>query len=333
MSTIRDIARKAGVSVSTASLALNGDARVRPVTRDRVLAVAEELEYHPNRAARSLSSGRTYGMQIIDPSAGASFASGFFSRFAHGVHDAGRTQNYTVGFTILDDHDEAVGVLEKLVHERWADGVILLNPTDDETLLDLLAEEDFPHVLVGKSESHEPLSVDNDNVRVAYDATRHLLAAGRDPILLLSGPSRQTFARARTKGFRAALQDAGLGPDRGLFLATGGSGRDAYEGVAELLSGDAAFRSVLALGDVLAIGAMRALREHGLRIPHDVAVMGMNNDELTEYADPPLSSVELNAYRLGLEAGDLLLARVDGTTPADPRRIVPHELVVRESSR
>lgn len=337
MSTIRDIARMAGVAVSTASLALNGDARVRPSTRERVLAAASELEYHPNRVARSLSSGRTYVMQLIDPSAGASFTSGFFSRFAHGVHDVGRELSYTVAFTILDNHAEAEGVLDKLVHERWADGVILLNPTEDGTLLDRLADADFPHVLVGRSATREPLSVDNDNFAVAYDATRHLLAGDHAPVLFLSGPlegpTGHTFAQVRAEGYRAALRNAGIEPDPAMLQATQGSGRDAYVRVSELLTQGLAFRSVMALGDTLAIGAMRALRERGLRVPDDVAVMGMNNDDVTEYADPPLSSVELNAYQLGREAAGLLLAQIDGREPVEPRRIVPHSLAIRESSR
>ncbi len=332
MSTIRDIARKADVSASTASLALNGDTRVRSETRQRVLAAARALNYHPNRAARSLSSGLTYAIQLLNPVVDAALSSGFFTRFSHGVHDVGREHDYTVALTVLDDEREAQGVLSKLVNERWADGIILMNPTENAMLLEQLSHARFPHVLLGRSARHETLSVDNDNIMVAYDAARHLIERARTPILFLSGLAYHTFTQDRAQGYRLALSEAGYGPDEALLHFIEGSPRAARTHVRRLLSQGLRFASVLAVSDGLAVGAMRALRDEGLRIPGDVAVMGMNNDEITEYTDPQLTSVELNAYDLGREAANMLLNRVGGADPKKRRRIVPHRLIIRESS-
>ncbi len=332
MSTIRDIARKAGVSVSTASLALNGDTRVRPQTRARVQAAAQALDYHPSRAARSLSSGRSYALQVLNPVADASLSSGFFTRFVHGVHDYGRLQNYAVALTVLSDEAEAEKVLAKLIYERWADGIIWMNPTDDEELIALLESADFPYVVIGRSPEPHTLTVDNDNVAVAYEATRHLIERGRLPPLLLCGPQRFTFIQDRAHGFETALREVGmtLQPEWIQFIE--GSAEAARYHLARLLADGLEVGGVVAVSDALAVGAMRAIKERGLRIPEEIAVVGMNNDELTEYLDPRLSSVELNAYQLGSEAAAILLERIAGEATAPLRRLVPHQLIVRETS-
>lgn len=332
MSTIRDIARHAGVAVSTASLALNGDARVREETRRRVLAAAEALSYHPMRAARSLSRGMTWSLHLLDPVRSGSLSSGFFARFVRGVHDVARQANYSVALSVLDDEAEAQALAERLVFERWTDGILLVNPSASRDILERLVTSGFPFVVLGRAAVSHVLSVDNDNVRVAFDATTHLLDSGRAPVLFLDGPEHQTFAQDRAEGHRRALEAAGAPLDRRLVRFVGRTADEARKEVAAVLREGLAFESVLAVSDAMAIGAMRALRDRGRRIPDDVAVMGMNNDDLTEYTDPTLSSVELNAYELGRRATGLLLGAIRGEVSAPTRRIVPHETVLRESA-
>lgn len=331
MKTIRDIAQRAQVSVSTASLALNGDARVRPSTRARILEVAERLNYRPMRAARSLSSGKTWTLDVINPATDAALTSSFNTRFLHGVHDTARGAQYAVALRIVDDETEASATVERLIQERATDGVVLMNPSDNEALVQRLAERAFPHVLLGRASRQHVLSVDNDNVAVAADATEHLIARGRAPVLFLSGPERHTFAGDRQRGYREALARHGLGDDA-MSCVTDGSAEAARSRVRALLKGGAPFRSVLAVSDLLAIGAMRAVRDAGRRIPEEVAVMGMNNDDLTDYTDPRLSSVELGAFELGRRASCTLLALLRGEGEATPRSIVPHRLVLRDST-
>ncbi len=332
VSTIRDIARLAGVAVSTASLALNDDPRVRPTTRQAVLEVAEALDYHPMRAARSLSSGRTWSLHVLEPMRNGALSSGFFTRFVSGIHDTARAANYGVALSVLDDETEAEAVAERLIQERGTDGIVLMNPSASPLLVERLLASAFPFVVLGRSPVPSAPSVDNDNVRVAYDATRHLLATGKAPVLLLNGPGHQTFTHDRAEGHRRALRDAGLGAEADLLRFIPGTAEAARLEVRHALDAGLAFRSVLAVSDGMAIGAMRALREGGRRVPDDVAVMGMNNDDVAEFTDPRLSSVELGAFELGCEATDLLLAAVRGEPAGTERRIVPHSLALRESA-
>lgn len=331
MKTIRDIAQHAHVSVSTVSLALRGDVRVRPGTRQRILDVAEQLNYRPMRAARSLSSGKTWTLDVINPATDAGLTSSFNTRFLHGVHDTARGAQYSVALRIVDDEAGALKTVERLILERATDGVVLMNPSDNEALVEHLAESEFPHVLLGRSSRHHVRSVDNDNVAVAADATEHLVTRGRTPILFLSGPERHTFAGDRLRGYREALARHGL-EDTAMTVEGDGTGDSARALVRSLLDGGSPIRSVLALSDLLAIGAMRGVRDTGRRLPEEVAVMGMNNDDLTEYTDPRLSSVELGAFELGRRAAGTLLALLRGDVHAAPRTIVPHRLVPREST-
>ena len=332
MPTIRDIARHAGVAVSTASLALNGDDRVRDATRQRVLDTAKALDYHPSRVARSLSQGKTWSLHLLDPVSSGALSSGFFTRFVRGIHDTARQHNYGVALSILDDESEAQALAERLVQERWTDGIILMNPSASPGIMTTLARDRFPFVVLGRPPLPDIPSVDNDNVRVAFDATRHLLASAPGPVALLNGPEHQTFAQDRARGYLDALREAGSTPSDDLVRHIHGDADAAHREVQALLARGVRFRSVLAVSDALAIGAMRALREASLRVPADVAVLGMNNDDLCEYTDPRLSSVELNAFELGSRATSLLLATVRGDEPERVRCIVPHRLELRESA-
>ena len=331
MKTIRDIAEIARVSVSTASLALRDDPRVRTETRDRILEVARDLDYRPMRAARSLSSGKTWTLDVINPVSDVGLSSSFNSRFLHGVHDTAHQARYSVALRIVENEQGAVDSVARLIQERATDGVISMNPSDNEPLVELLADRGVPHVLLGRLAERMVCSVDNDNIAVAADATEHLIERGHVPILFWSGPGRHTFTMDRLDGYMQSLERHGMA-DGAMTCMSDGTGEAARRHVRELLEDGSPMRAILATSDVLAIGAMRGIRDAGRSIPGDIALMGMNNDDLTEYTDPRLSSVELHAFELGRRAADALLHLIGGTTEHVPRAIVPHAIVAREST-
>ncbi len=327
--TIRDIAREAGVSVSTASLAINGDSRVKPETRERIMQIATSHGFRPSHAARSLSSGKSWSINVINPAVSSALTSGFSTRFLHGVHEVARAYRYTVSLTIIEDENEAVDALDALALERATDGVILMNPSESGCVVEKLRERGLPHTMLGRAPVPDVPSVDNDNVQVGYDAAAHLIEIGRFPIVFVSGPQTHTVTQDRLEGFYGAHRDYGLAPDDAPVVFSGKTAEDAFEDVSRLLAEDRPFRSVLAISDAQAIGAMRAVRSHGRRVPEDVAIMGMNNDDLTAFTDPPMSSVELHAFELGRASVGLLLAQIEGVYEPETRQIVDHELVIR----
>jgi len=332
MATIRDIAREAQVSVSTVSLAMNGDPRVKAETRERIAAIADRLGYRATRAARSLSSGKSWIINVINPVNTSVLTSGFSSSFLHGVHQGARQNGYTVSLTIVESEEEAVEAVDVLAVERASDGVILMNPSESAYLIERLRKHDFAHIVLGRAATEGVPSVDNDTVQVGADAAKYLIEQEFTPIVFLGNPQSHTVTQDRLAGFEQAHTECGLSVDPSLIVHTTGAAEDARSGVKELLDAGAGFGAVLALSDALAIGAMRALREHGLKVPDDVGIMGMNNDDLTAYIDPPLSSVELHAFDLGCKAASLLLTQIESTHSPDIHQTVPHELVIREST-
>jgi len=331
MTTIRDIARRAGVSVSTASLALNGDRRVRAATRERILAAATQLDYHPSRTARSLSQGRTWSIQLLYPG-GSAMSSGFFTRFVRGLHDGANARGTSLTLSVPVDADEARATLLRMMRERWADGVVFMNLDVDDPLPGMAATHGFAHVLVGRAARDDVPTVDNDNRAVAYDVARTLLERGCRNLLLLNGHDGQAFTRERAEGFAAAHRDAGLdlGPQQVVF--TDDRPESAQQAVDDRLRSGAPLDGVVAISDALAVAALQVLRRHGLEVPGRVRVFGMNNDDLGRFASPSLSSVELHAHELGHEAATLLLDQVEGLARDPLRRLVGHQLIERETS-
>ena len=327
MATIRDIAKQAQVSVSTVSLALNGDGRVRPATRERVLEVVRRLDYRPSRSARSLSSGLTYTIHLLDPLGGQALTNGFLSGFARGLHDAASENDYTVAFSIVSGEGEAVKHTETLMSERWTDGLVVLNPSDNSALLDLIAQRGFPYVVIGRDPEGRGPSVDNDNYQVGFDAADHLAKAGRRKLAFIAGARQQTFARDRAQGFLEAVARRGIEGD--VHYNDGSqevAARLAMQAVASGADG------LVAASDPQAVAALRALRKTDKRLPGEVSIIGMNNDALGEYVDPQLTTIDLSAYRLGSEAAALLLARIADPSLAEERKLVPHRVVARESA-
>jgi DNA-binding LacI/PurR family transcriptional regulator len=329
VSTIRDIARAAGVSVSTASLAMNEDRRVRPETRARVLAAAAELDFHPMRAARTLSSGRSWSIHLLHPSFGDTMSSGFFTRFLSGLHDRCRDGGYALAITVSADEREACHAVRRLMAERSSDGVVLMNPTEHDDLLEAVVEARFPHVLLGRSPRPGVTSVDNDNVRAGSDAAAHLIAGGRRTLLLVNGPAYRTFTQDRALGFERACAEAGAA---GMVIHVDGPPEASSAAVRAHLGAGYRLDGIVAVSDPQAVAVMRALQELDLRVPDDVAVIGMNDDDVARFTTPRLSSVDLGAAELGRCAAELLLGVIEGSGAVGEHRTVPHALAIRESS-
>ncbi|HIE48233.1 TPA: LacI family transcriptional regulator [Candidatus Bipolaricaulota bacterium] len=328
--TIRDVAKRAGVAVSTASLALNGKPYVSRETRFKVLQAAEELGYHPHTLAKNLADGRTRNLGLITPiSLEHLFASaGFFSCLIRGMHRAAAEHGYNLSLHIAESEDEAVSRVRAAIRGRSVDGLIITNPTVTCPYLRDLKRHRIPFVFIGRP-SEEATYVDNDNVEVSRIGVRHLIECGHSRIAFLNGPAQFTFCVDRLLGYRAALAEAGLSHDEDLVWSSDLTEGAAYQVVWELAPRHQ-FTALFAGSDVQAVGAIRALQAQGFRVPQDVAVVCVNNTDLTRHFIPSLTAVDLHEYWLGYWAVKRLVQTIDGEKTEHPV-LIPGELVVRES--
>lgn len=335
--TIKDVAKRAGVSPSTVSRVLSGHPRISQETSRKVKAIMEEMGYHPNIMAKSLVSKTTDSICIILPKpAEELFSNLFFMELIRGIVAQASRQGYDVLISSGATEKEELEAVSRLVRGRRVDGVILLYSRKDDAVIDFLEEGGHPFVLIGRSERYEDiLSVDNDNVLAAYDATRHLLSMGHERIGFVSGPPDLVVSRDRLRGYRKAMEDNGLEvrPEwivEGEFLQDSG-----YRAMSFIMNLPNRPTALVVVDDMVSFGVLRGLNELKYRVPEDLALVSFNNILIAELSTPPISSIDIGIYHLGYTASQVLIQSIrhQGEDDAYMNRIViPHRLIVRESS-
>lgn len=332
--TQRQIAEEAGVSRTTVSLVLNDVAGVRisPETRQRILEVARRLNYYPDAAARSLVSGRTQTIGfVLCQSPNRVFTDAFLPEVLRGVGDAMQES----GFRVLLHSVEDVVAPEAyigLVREKQTDGIILSGPRSDDQQLLRLKAEGFPVVLLGQLPGSGIPFVDVDNMKAAKLAVEHLIALGHRRIATITNaPLAYTAARDRLAGYRQALEAANILFSEELVRYGDFREESGYEAMNQLLDLAELPTAVFVASDLVAFGALVAIKERGLKVPADVALVGFDDVQLAHYVDPPLTTVRLPAYELGYRAATLLTQLIDEQPVEEQEILLQTELVVRQS--
>ncbi|WP_241265880.1 LacI family DNA-binding transcriptional regulator, partial [Streptomyces boncukensis] len=310
--TLEAVAAHAGVSRATVSRVVNDGPGVRAEVRERVHRSVTELGYVPNSAARSLVTRRTGAVAVIvaEPESRV-FSDPFFARQLRGIGRELAAHDAQLLLTFLEEAGDGARVSRYLAAGH-VDGVLMFSLHGAEPPLDGAAERAGLPVVYGgrpgwQGAAADPalLYVDTDNRGGARQAVAHLLERGRRRIAVITGPLDQTSAQDRLDGSRDALTAAGLGPPPaadGRFTAEGGE-----RAMAELLDRAPGLDAVFAGSDLMATGALRTLRERGLRVPADVAVVGYDDLEPASWADPPLTTVRQDVERMGRIMAGLLL--------------------------
>jgi LacI family transcriptional regulator len=327
--TIRDVAHAAGVSVGTASKALNGQGRLRAETRERVLREAERLEFRPNDLIKSLLRGRTYTVGMI--------TTDYFGRFnmpvVAGIEDAlGAAEILVFLCNVRDDPDRERKVVASLLAKQ-VDGIIVMGRRTDPRPPLNVGRSGVP-VVYAFSSAPDPdaLCLLPDDAQGARLATDHLLRVGRHRLAHITGPAEREAVRLRREGMTAVLAEHGLPLPTTRVLSGDWTEDWGYEAIGRLLERDRRVDAIFCGSDIIARGVIDGLRERGRRVPDDVAVVGFDNwDILATQTRPPLTTVDMNLHDLGREAARRLLARVDGARESGIVRL-PCSLVVRASS-
>jgi LacI family transcriptional regulator len=335
MATIKDIAKLAGVSVTTVSRALNGYDDVNEETRKKIKQVASELSYSPNAVARSLVSKktRTIGLIISDINrAGAKDA--FAYEVLCGINDRTGDLNYDLLLFSTNPSKQMEKSYTALCKERNVEGAILSGlRLDDPYLQEVIEQNSFPCVLIDIPKTGENVAhITSDSRLGASMAVRHLLENGHRSIAMINGHDQAFVSRERLEGYRDALSQFGLPTDStpvydGKFSEDGGA-----EAMYQILLRHPEVTAVFCASDLMALGAMRSLEKLGRKVPEDISIVGFDDINIASYCSPKLTTVRQDKYELGYQAAQLLIDMLDDRT--DNRKILlSNQLIVRESTR
>jgi LacI family transcriptional regulator len=331
--TSADVATEAGVSRTTVSFVLNGrqDVKIPEETRRRVMSAAERLGYHPHAPARQLAGGRSHIVALVLRQTPEQIAGdAVLAETLRGLAGAARAGGFRVMVEPLAP-DGPDATYASLLRAQHADGLIVSGPRLDDPSLAALVEEDFPIVIQGTFPGLAVASVDVDNVAGSRGAVEHLLSLGHRRIACITNaPIVYTAARERLEGYRQAMAAAGVPAPDELVAEAAFDAPSGHEAMAGLLA-RTTFTAAFVASDVVALGAIGALRDAGMSVPRDVSVVGFDDIPLAGYFDPPLTTVRLPAFELGQAAGRALLDRI-AKRPMLERILLPTELIVRGST-
>jgi LacI family transcriptional regulator len=329
--TLEQIARAAGVSRSTVSRVVNNEPYVRTEVRERVWEVVDEMGYHPNAAARSLASRRSQILGIVIPRAVNNvFVDPFFPALLQGLSDAASERGYHLMLSMLSHPSEEEAFYRRALRSQMLDGLIISSAALDDPLIPRLLKGGFPFVTIGRHPNQPAASyVDVDNMQGARMAVEHLVNQGRRRIATITGPLETMVGVDRLEGYKAALRAAGAPIENELIARGEFTEPSGYAAMQRLLR--AKPDAVFAGSDLMAMGALRALRQARLRTPEDVALIGFEDAQIAASAEPPLTTVRQPVYRLGTTAIDLLLRLVEDEERGPFRAILPTSLVIRAS--
>ncbi len=335
---IKEVAKKAGVSISTVSNVMNEKKPVSPELKARVNEAIEELQYEVNPVGRGLKSNKTNQIGVIVPS----FNQVYFPAVLQGINEAGIKYGYTILVFETNGDVELEKQHVRFLQHSWSDGIILASYANRENISD----RKYIRSLLDNGNRKKKMPVVSleivldpgidavviDNRRAAETAVNHLISLGHRSIAHIAAPLRFQIGHLRLEGFKETMQQAGLAVDEDLIIEGDYSPISGYNAMKKVLKKGKKFTAVFAGNDQMGIGVIRALLDEGYRVPEDVAVIGIDNNFPSTLIVPSLSSVNLPKYDLGYQAMHLLNERMKD--PDRPRCVITleSELVVRKST-
>ncbi len=331
MTTIREVAARAGVSTMTVSRVINKSGYVSPETRGRVEATIAKMGYVPNTLARSLRFKQTKTIALVL----SDITNPFFTTIARGTEDIANRNGFNVIFCNTDESEDKQAEYLTILVQKQEDGVLLVPAASTEEPVAFLRSRGVPVVVLDRSVPEcRNDGVRGDSEQGAYDLVRLLLDLGHRRIAILSGPPEVSTAADRVAGYRRALAEAGLDGDpalilHGIFRQEGG-----HQMTQQALALTPRPTALFAANNFIAIGAYRALQEAGLRVPEEMALVAFDDLPPAFVLEPFLTVASQPAYEMGQRATELLLARLAARTAAEDCQeiVLPVEIIVRRSS-
>lgn len=332
MANIRDIAKRAGVSTATVSRTLSAPASVKPATRARVEAAVSKLDYMPNAVASSLRRRRTENIVVIVPD----IHNPFFSGIVQGIEHVAHRHGHKVLLGESQDNQPRIDKYADMLVRREADGLILLGARLPTSVARAVAASEPPRMpIVTACEYVVGLQAPNvriDNVAAAAAATEHLLKLGHRKIATITGPYSNPIVKDRVTGFRQQMRRASVAVTAAYVVRGDFSLESGYHAMQGLLALEEVPTAVFCANDEMAMGAIRAAKESGRRVPQDLSVVGFDDIRFAEYVDPPLTTIRQPQREIGETAMRLILDVFEKRS--GPSTVVlPHSLIIRGSTQ
>ena len=326
---MRDVAERAGVSVTSVSHVINETRPVSDELRRRVLAAMDDLDYQPNRLARSLRRGQTHTIGMIIPDS----ANPFFAEMARGVEDTSFESGYNVILCNSDGDLNKERLYTNVLIEKRVDGILFIAAgLSTNGVLDLQAQK-TPLVVVDRDLPDASVdSVLTDNAQGGWLATRHLIDLGHRRIACITGPSDVTPSAERVIGYRQALAEGDIPIDEALIVRGDFQYESAYRASIRLLQTEDPPTAIFACNDLMAVAVMSAALEQEWQVPADLSVVGYDDVRLAAFANPPLTTIAQPKYEMGVVAATMLLERIRAPQAPAQRRVFESSLVTRKST-
>ncbi|WP_373100210.1 MULTISPECIES: HTH-type transcriptional repressor PurR [Pasteurellaceae] len=329
MATIKDVAKTAGVSTTTVSHVINKTRFVAPETEKLVLQAIQELNYSPSAVARSLKVNTTKSIGMIVTTSEAPY----FAEIIHAVEEHCYRQGYSLFLCNTQNNPEKIKNHLEMLAKKRVDGLLVMCSEYAQDSLDLLSNlTDLPMVVMdwGPSNPHTDIIQDN-SFDGGYIATKYLIDNGHRKIGIIAGELVKTTARTRYEGFVKAMREAGLAINPDWVMEGFFEPEDGYECMNKILAQERLPTAVFCCNDVMALGAISAIGEKGLRVPDDISIIGYDNIHASRFYAPPLTTIHQSKSRLGAQAVNLLFRRIsDKSERHDIIELYP-ELVIRKS--
>jgi LacI family transcriptional regulator len=327
---IVDVAARAGVAPATVSRVLNNSSKVTPKTKEKVMKIINELGYHPNAAAKNLRSQKTMTIGVIVPD----ISNSYFSEIIKGIENIAYSKKYKVIICDTENNEEKELEFLNLLTTRTMDGVIMVAPMLSTEVIYTIANQGYSIGIVGRQLDHDRIPcILTDNVKFSMQVVSHLVERGHREIAFINGSAHAVDSYDRLEGYLKALREHQI-PfhpeliENGNFIES-----DGYEAIKRLFAKKIPFTAVFSANDEMALGVYRACSEFGIQIPTQLAVVGVDNNRISKYIQPPLSTVNQPKYTMGALLVEKLIDMMNDNEFADQRVFkVDSELLIRGSS-
>jgi LacI family transcriptional regulator len=327
--TLDVIAGLAGVSRATVSRVINGDKRVKEATRLKVQEVITSLNFQPNIAARSLAAGRTGIIGLVIPAGVAAlFADPYFPQLIQGVSAACNANDLSVMLWVAEPAYE-VRTIRQILHSGLLDGVMVSSMLIDDPIVQSLHNSKMPFILVGRHPYLDVNYLDIDNFSGGIQATTYLMTCGYKRIATITGPQNMIAGLDRYRGYCEAFKKNGFDLNANLVAEGDFTEAGGYAGMLKLLPFYP--EAVFVASDIMAVGALRALRDNNLSVPDDIALIGFDDAPVAQLTEPPLTTMRQSPYSMGYKTLETLLEIIRNSVPETRRIVLEAELVIRKS--